>query len=331
MRITNLSLWIKSAFLALSSLRFKNLQNNIFPCKIIQLDFKPDIQKMGDLFQRLPPEILLNILKFVPSLPSLRNITLASNAAAEMFDGCGPEIVESVLQRLPEELQCFIRAVTLFLYDEQYEPKYFLKHAEFPSGDPPIWQHLPLPRDLPSSHLKTILNFSCHLQQLVALFLEHMTEKLNDLRPMHLKVAKANFTKKGIRRKYREGHLYTPQTMNQLSWVEEYRAIRAIWGLLLSHVALEAMERLALIDTAEAENVRKHGCSIVLGTSTKWHHTSNIDTIEKWLKENHFGLHPHATHRITISSHAGDARSRLEFPPTDEVSHAWHQDLEASR
>ena len=80
---------------------------------------------MGDAFHKLPAPILLMILQFVPSLPSLRSLILASKAAADIFDECGAEILESVIGYFPEELQWAFRAAAMTLYDfDQHESKY---------------------------------------------------------------------------------------------------------------------------------------------------------------------------------------------------------------
>ena len=62
-----------------------------------------------DPFDKFATELMLKIMKSIPSIPSLCHFTKASRKASNVFKTHPAEILGEVIRPLPEELQRVIR------------------------------------------------------------------------------------------------------------------------------------------------------------------------------------------------------------------------------
>ena len=81
----------------------------------------------------------------------------------------------------------------------------------------------------------------------------------------------------------------------------------------------------------EAELVWQDGLHNVLSGPLPWWQIDAMTCVKIWMREKDLSIYPHPENRISLSLHEADARSILGHPPTDEMSHFWRQDFDASQ
>lgn len=294
---------------------------------------------MSDPFRKLPAPILLSTMKLIPTLPSLYNLTKASGAAADMFEELPAEIVGAVIRPLPEELQRIICAVALTLSGKRADSE-ANSEGPAPSSDSArgllsveIKMKDPIPRDIPLSSVKILVDCACQIYQLAAAFLDCHIKRFNAIEPQHLENRSHRFSKMDPFKNYPKGRAYTPSNIDAPSWVEEYRVVRALWLLQFYHIFETKHE--------PAKNNAGYVGGCGPGFLEAWRHRLNdwesdtMDCVQDWLTEMHLSLYP-ITETVHPSSppvalEEADRSSILEHAPTDKISKVWDQDFEASQ
>ena len=278
-------------------------------------------------------------MKLIPTLPSLYNLTKASGAAAEMFEELPAEIVGAVIIPFPEELQRVIRAVALTLSDGCADPDSSLKVSS-PSIESALvslkiatTMKDPIPRDLPLSSVKMLVECACHIYQLAAAFLECHTKRLNAIQPQHLNDPGHRFVRDHIFENYPKGRAYSPSISGSPSWVEEYRVVRALWLLQLYRI-LETKHEPHKGENSRVEAEDYGFCEIWRPRLKNWE-LDNMECIQDWLSEMHVSLYSTTetvyTSSLQLSLEEADGKSILEHAPTDKISNTWQQDFDASQ
>lgn len=256
-----------------------------------------------------------------------------------MFEECPAEIVGAVISSLPEELQRVIRAVAIALTDEHVDRKPG-SEASAPSIKSALegltigaMMKDPIPRALPLSSTKIFVGCACQIYQLAAAFLDCHIKRLNAIKPQHLLDPRRGFPASDTFENYPEGRAYTPPIAGTPSWVEEYRVVRALWLLQLYRILELKNEPLkGKSSHVKAEN---YGFSEAWGPRLESWELDNMECVQDWLNEMHVSLYP-VTENVHVSSppvslEEAGRRSTLEHAPTDKISHAWQQDLDASQ
>lgn len=125
---------------------------------------------MTDLFQQLPPEVLLPIFAYLPDLDSLDSLLQASPAAFRVFDVHSAEIFEAVLSSgAIHEFTCALIRITALIRSSSLPPEAhdwqtcsdFVRHetTQF-RWYPPKWTLRTV--KLSSAIPATILRGACH-------------------------------------------------------------------------------------------------------------------------------------------------------------------------
>lgn len=278
-------------------------------------------------------------MKLIPTLPSLHQLTRASGAAADMFEELPAEIVGAVIGPLPEELQLIIRAVALTLSDQCADPD-SSSEVSSPSIESAL-ENLttettiedPIPRDLPLSSVKILVDCACHIYKLAAAFLECHIKRLNAIQPQHLDDPGHRFVRGSIFENYPKGRAYTPSITGAPSWVEEYRVLRALW-LLQFYRILEAHYE-SLKGKSSHVGAKDYGFCEAWGPRLKNWELDNMECVQDWLSEMHISLYS-TTETVypsspQVSLEEADGKSILEHAPIDKLSNTWQQDFDASQ
>ncbi|KAH7412851.1 hypothetical protein BKA64DRAFT_659703 [Cadophora sp. MPI-SDFR-AT-0126] len=227
----------------------------------------PAMNPTDPLFSKLPSEVLLQIVKQVPGLPSFRNIDRASPTISSLFDEFGTEIVESIIStKLPAQVQSLIRTIVLIQTDltltrslQEFSTVY-LKRDEYcgkhvngadcvrrfhPSLEdsskvceacreafPPIG----ISRDTSPVILRNILDSACQNQNITEGLLQSCLDRSLALTPLQLGqkfryIPRPNFGRCPQRRPI--GKRFTPESSDPFSWTERQRTSRQIWRVQL--------------------------------------------------------------------------------------------------
>ena len=295
---------------------------------------------MPDPFRRLPAPILLDIMKLLPSLPSLYQLKTASGAVSDMFEECSAEIVAAVIRPLPQEIQRVIRAVAIALSDKCL--------GQAPSSDAPApsassaldqisigaMSKDPIPRHLSFASIDILLNCACQIYQLTAQFLQRHIQRLNSIQPQHLADPTYRIRLQDTLENYPKGCAYTPSRTNFPSWVEEYRVVHAFWLIQLYRILQTELKPM----NGNESNVPDKGYrfSAPLGGRLKEWELDNMECVQDWLDEMQISLYSLSepvplSSKSSLSLEEADTRSALDHPPTDRFSHRWQQDMAATQ
>ncbi|KAM0802744.1 hypothetical protein BDR22DRAFT_842135 [Usnea florida] len=282
---------------------------------------------MPDPFRRLPAPILLDIMKLLPSLPSLYQLKTASGAVSDMFEECSAEIVAAVIRPLPQEIQRVIRAVAIALSDKCL--------GQAPSSDAPVpnvssaldeicigsMSKDSIPRHLSFASIDILLNCACPIYQLAAQFLQCHIQRLNSIQPQHLADPKHRARVKYTLENYPKGRAYTPSRTDFPSWVEEYRVVRAFWLIQLYRIFQTELET----NNGKESNVtnKGYGFPAALGDRLKEWELDNMECVQDWLNEMQISLYNFSepvplSSKSSLSLEEADTRSALDHPPTDK-------------
>lgn len=291
---------------------------------------------MNDPFRKLPAPILLITMKFIPTLPSLYQLTRASGAAADMFEELPAEILAAVIRPLPKELQRIIGAVALTLSEQCTDPD-----ADSAQQIESVLELLSskktmkdiILRDLPLASVMILVDCACHVHQLAATFLECHIKRLNAIQPQHLENPVHYFRWTDPFQNYPKGRAYTPSTSDVPSWVEEYRVVRALWQLQLYHLLKTKYEPAKSKDSYAGG--RDPGLLEAWGHRLKEWELDSMECVQDWLTETGLSLYPITEtvrpFSLQIPLEEADRRSILNRAPIDEISKAWDQDFDASQ
>ena len=242
---------------------------------------------MHDHFQRLPPEIVLPIVKQLPDLDSLKNLLRASPTAYRLFDTYGYEIFERVLSSgaihgytcglirvavllrlasLPDHAR-HLDGFRSLVRHESTSHRYY----NSPAQTVPVWPHPPLrlSPDTPATTLRGILATYRKIVCLVISCLRFYMGRFKPLRPLHLLDDNFIFESFYKRKKHIDraaceqdppGKLVSVHDIGPPTWVEEQRLLRAFWRVQLFR-DLKAAARAKALNWPDEDLQRLHRMS----------------------------------------------------------------------
>jgi hypothetical protein len=212
-----------------------------------------------DPFQTFPFEVLEDILKLIPDLPSLHSLHNASPHVASLLHHKGnlSDVFEAILSRSPRHIQFLIRTVVLLqTYPNETVPGPLPITYDAFIGVPfinqrsdnhrrpisPKYGDIPLPKSTPTSVLCRVLELSRRVRQLTHACIHSLIERSLSLRPRHLKdpnfqcsqASTVDFLMRQVKRA-EYGLPYEPVESGPPCWLEEQRIARAVWRLVLFH------------------------------------------------------------------------------------------------
>lgn len=199
----------------------------------------------GDFLGRIPPELLLHLMKLSAGLSSLRSLIYASPDCYRLFDSWSIEIIEAVMAAtVPASIRCRMRA------NLRWELLGGPKTLDEAKSVPCITSinSTPLRSDdmqlLPSSlSARRFLNLAHRIHMLGHACLDHYIQSSLAMCPSYL--VKLGPLQRGLgRRRFRvlfdtaKGQPFRPSSTGPPSWVEEQRVLKALW-LIQYHLRLE--------------------------------------------------------------------------------------------
>ena len=134
---------------------------------------------MDDPFKDVPTELVLQIMKSIPSIHSLYHFTKASKVALRVFKTFPAEILEEVIRPLPGDLQRVIRdmAMVLLRLSAIQHPRSYTLRQMFVSA----LEGLSIKATkkiqffvafIPLASVEPLVNYVCHTYRVAALYLE---------------------------------------------------------------------------------------------------------------------------------------------------------------
>lgn len=206
----------------------------------------PAVRWSGDPFERLPTEILLDIVKATPDLPSLWAISEASAAVALVIDAYGAEVIYPTMHdTMAYQIQAIIQMIMLIRSPSGpcKTLKKFIDLCTHHRENPPVHRsgayyicgvlQTPLSKAEWSADARHILALYHQISLLTNSCLRHLIGKSMAIQPSHhIDPAFRYSSSEEPREPWRkrpEGQRYQPQNSGPPTWVETIRVSRAFW------------------------------------------------------------------------------------------------------
>jgi hypothetical protein len=233
-----------------------------------------------DPFQAFPFEIMEDILKLIPDLPSLHSLHNASPHIQLLLhqEGTLSIVFEAILSHSPRHIRFLIRTIVLLQSHPMNTAQHLLPttydafiHTPFinqRSDDcrrpiPPKYGDIALPKSTPSILLCRLLALSRRVRQLTHACLHTLIKRSLSLRPRHLKdprfQASRSSTVDFLMRQVKHaeyGPPYQPIDSGPPCWLEEQRVSRAVWRFVLFRELKDAIVMRSLSPWSN-EDVKK--------------------------------------------------------------------------
>lgn len=199
-------------------------------------------------FATAPQEILLQIAKAVPDLPSLYHLALASPSIFRLWESYGPELIRKFTSNraviTPQVrdliwLIALLRTGTMPIWSFDTFLEHFIKPTVSSNGPPELPCMIPEPEACPFSVLVT----ASRIYHLTLSCIEYYLEKLRAVQPRLRRPVDPNFSYADTHGPYElmvpgwlrhtECVFYETPQMGPASWIEQQRVFRAFWRLQL--------------------------------------------------------------------------------------------------
>ncbi|KAI1130665.1 hypothetical protein F5Y10DRAFT_111939 [Nemania abortiva] len=208
----------------------------------------------SDLFERLPAEILLPVLKQLPEITSLSHVLKASPHVYRFFETYGVEIFESILTSgtIHQYTSAIIRIVTMLrsstlppdvLDLESFEDMYVYETQMLRYPDQGVRIPLRLSPATPAATLRGIMASHCKNERLMVSCLKFYLDRFRPLRPLHVEEpeqCREEYEWRGVDSRIASEFVGSwevkpevcPAEVSDIgppTWIEEQRVLRALW------------------------------------------------------------------------------------------------------
>ena len=226
---------------------------------------------MSDYLQKLPVELQLAVLCYLPDLPCLYRLSCASRSMNAVFESRPVEILEAIMSDLTQDLRYLLRANAVALastlidiapLDAGYENDSYRREHTYMSLKLQDCGH-PLPPTLPLANVQQLVLMSCRIEQLAVSFFNTYLTRFNRIElgsTPPSAPASGNALSQSDNPSPREKANFTPRAICSISWCEYYRIISSLWQIQLgfSTCDLSKMRSLWSKMVAEADRLIRY-------------------------------------------------------------------------
>jgi len=297
-----------------------------------------------DIFYRLPLELRLEILSYIPDLVTLYRITCASEALRVSFQSYPASIASTITARLPVELRGLLDKTLLILSSRIGKVKYADYVVDYDTSiAAPSRNHAnfdaAFPSDVPFGTVLWLLLIACRIEMITQSLLSSHLDRINRIEIEHIADPAFRFSWEGFRQRfggYPKGHPFTPETRASISYSELNRVVSSTWKLQLR--SLRFPEAGSYKEATSAERDSKHDLDLDPGLDRFQWDEDQVECVQDHLNAANILLNdidPGSLRKSLAmsgfySSHPQEL-PLLSEPPIDEYSQAWGQDLNRTR
>ena len=226
---------------------------------------------MSDYLQKLPVELQLAILCYLPDLPCLYRLSCASRSMNAVFESRPVEILEAIMSDLTRDLKYLLRANVVALastlidiapLDAGYLYDTYRREHTYQSLKLQDCVN-PLPPTLPLASVQQLVLMSCRIEDLAVTFFNTYLTRFNRIEVKSspsLAPASGKALSQSDTPQPRETAHFTPRAIRSISWCEYYRVISSLWQIQLgfSTCDLSKMRSLWSKMVAEADRLIRY-------------------------------------------------------------------------
>lgn len=210
------------------------LPNYTFDIHNVQIQ---SIPRMSDYLQKLPMELQLAILCYLPDLPCLYRLSCVSRSMNAVFESRPIEILEAIMGDLTGDLRYLLRANAVALSSTLINIAPLDPHFDHDShkGERTYFSLKlqdcvnPLPPTIPLASIQQLVLLSCRIEELAVSFFNTYLTRFNRLefepRPEPSQKDPPPHGEKAS---------FTPRAIASIGWCEYYRVVCSLWQIQLS-------------------------------------------------------------------------------------------------
>ncbi len=302
------------------------------PVKAMDLDF----------FSRLPLELKLEILSYIPDLVSLYRIVCASQSLQVAFKSCPAKIVGSIRAGLPGELRDLVDETLSTLSNLTLARRNsnclngmidIAKYDFCVTGeDTGIDNGFPL--NATSRIVHWLLLIACRIETVAEAFLSSHLDRTNSIEVEHVADPAFYFPWESPTRNfyYPKGRPFIPETWATVSYIESFWVVTTVWRVQLQSLRFpERSDGKAKSSQPDS----KYDLNLESGLDRFEWEEDQVECVQDYLDAESIQLNDIALEALQGALRESRFYSRrpanlplLSEPPRDEYSRAWHQGLE---
>ena len=206
---------------------------------------KAKLSRMSDYLQKLPTELQLAILCYLPDLPCLYRLSCASWSMNAVFESRPIEILEAIMSFLTPDLRFLMRAnavasastlIDIATLDAGFHhDKYRREHTNMSLKLQDCVN--PLPPTLPLASAQQLVLMSCRIEDLAVSFFNTYLTRFNRIENESMPSPKPesdHSLSQDDTSRPRGKATFTPTAIRSIGWCEYYRVICSLWQIQIS-------------------------------------------------------------------------------------------------
>lgn len=199
---------------------------------------------MSDYLQKLPTELQLAILCYLPDLPCLYRLSYASWSMNAVFESHPIEILEAIMSDLTRDLKYLLRANAVALastlidiapLDTGFHYDSYRREHTYMSLKLQDCVN-PLPPTLPLASVQQLVLMSCRIEDSAISFFNTYLTRFNRIEVESVPSSKpesGHVSSQSDTPQPRKKAIFTPRAIPSVSWCEYYRVISSLWQIQL--------------------------------------------------------------------------------------------------